>query len=415
MIEDKSFVSKDALRLTNDAVLELVLRAELMGLSMLGEAIRIKEDAHIGTMCTDGRSIWVSPTWLAKNGHRGNIFDLLHEWLHCFCNHVARCGDRDKSLWNKACDITVVGMACEILTRPGDTWEPPKDGVIPPPWAVGLSTEEIYDRLKADCDKAKSGSGGSDGLAQSLYLYGKNPSGGEIHQSKDFNYESLEQMSPVEEADFAKQFTDELAQAQLIMEMSTGKNAEERYGSRVASRLGEVLKGTVPWSRLLRGDLVDRVSKQFASWSPPRMRYYPYIPLPSYRSKKTKRLFLGIDVSASVGKKMMDLFIANVMPAALRAEETIIVTFDEIIREEIVTRRPRQILNDVKFLQGAHNYTDVRPVFERIDHYDPSAASILTDAYLKYPDKPRRDVIWVVPRNAGKPPWGKTYTMEESW
>ncbi len=400
MIEEGTF-TKAALEHAQDAVTDLVLRAELMGLSMLGEAIRVRMDKNTTTMATDGRVIWVGEKWLETNGLRGNTFDLLHEWLHCFCNHVIRRGDRDPKLWNTACDMVVVRMACEILSRPNDVWIPPADGVIPPGWATDLSAEEIYDKLKqspklADNSRPK-------------------PGAGEHQNSDDFRYESAEERTEEEEQDFHQKFTEELAQAQLIMEMSTGKSAEQRYGTQVSSRLGEVLKGSIPWGRLLRGDVIDALMKQWATWSPPKRKYFPFLIMPSYHSYKERKLLLGIDVSASVGQDMMKAFIANCMPAALRAKETIVATFDQVLREVVVTNRPRAILDQVKFLSGAHSYTDVRPVFELVDKYRPSATVILTDAYLSYPDKPYHGTLWAVPKNTGHPPWGKTYIMEKSW
>lgn len=417
MIRESSFTSKEALRLVNDAVFDLVLRAELMGLSIMGESIKILQDDRIQTMCTDGRNIRVSHKWLVKNGLRGNVFDLLHEWLHCFGNHVARRGNRDPRLWNIACDIWVVKAASEILTRGDDVWPPPKDGVQPPKWADNLSVEEIYDRLKQEADqRAAKGEAGPGPLqASSKPQFGKPDEEGELQGSGDFDYESAENFSEAEEEEFVTQFTNELAQAQLIMEMSTGQTAQDRYGTKVSSRLSEVLKGTVPWGKLLRGDLIDKIDKQHATWSPPKRKYYPLIPLPTYQSTKTKRLVLPIDVSASVGEKMMKVFISNAMPAAMRADETIIITFDQVIREVVHTRRPQDVLKKVQFLQGAHSYTDIRPVFDLIRTLNPSAVAILTDAYLAYPDEPYHDALFVVPRGAGRPPWGKTYIMEESW
>lgn len=418
MIVESTFSNKRSLRLVNDALLDLVLRAELMGLSLMGESIKIRQDDRIKTMNTDGRNIRVSSAWLERNGLRGNVFDLLHEWLHVFGNHVKRRGSRDPKLWNIACDIWVVMAASEILSRPGDDWPPPADGVQPVKWAKDLSVEEIYDKLKDEEDK-QSSSGKSDPgpLQQSARpKYQKaEDADNETQNSNDFDYEGADEADEADEEEFFKQFTDELAQAQLIMEMSTGKSAQDRYGTSVASRLSEVLKGTVPWGKLLRGDLIDKMDQQYPTWSPPRRKYYPLIPLPSYQSTKTRRLVLPIDVSASVGEKMMKAFIANTMPAALRADETIVITFDQVIREVVRTRRPQSILKEVKFLQGAHSYTDVRPVFDLIKTLKPSAVAILTDAYLYYPEDPYPGALFVVPRGAGRPPWGKVYIMEESW
>jgi predicted metal-dependent peptidase len=400
MIDERAFKSKDALALAQDAVSDLVLRAQLMGLSLLGESVRIQQDDSIQTMCTDGRNIRMSSKWLEKNGLRGNVFDTLHEWLHIFSNHVVRRGARDPKIWNVACDMVVVRMASEILSRPGDPWPYPKDGVIPADWSKDLSAEEIYDRLIDDPDAVKEAT--------------KNASSGEHQNGGDFDYDSADEYSEEEEEQFYQRFTEELAQAQLITERSSG-SIKDRYGDAVASRLSEVLKGTIPWGKLLRGDLIDAITQQFATWSPPKRKYYPTLIMPSYRSTRERKLLLGIDVSASVGQDLMKVFISNVMPAAARAKETIIVTFDQVIRETVITNRPASVLNSVKFLSGAHSYTDVRPVFDLVEQHRPSAVAILTDAYLCYPDKPHHSTLWAVPKTGGAPPWGKTYRMETSW
>lgn len=400
MIDARTFTNKDALALAQDAVSDLVLRAQLMGLSLLGESIRIQQDDQIKTMCTDGRNIRVSGAWLEKNGLRGNVFDTLHEWLHIFSNHVARRGARDPKVWNIACDMVVVRMASEILSRPGDHWPYPKDGVVPADWSKDLSAEEIYDRLIQDPDEMRKAT--------------QNAASGEHQEGEDFDYDGADEYTEEQEQEFYQKFTEELAQAQLITERSSS-SVKDRYGDAVAARLSEVLKGTIPWGKLLRGDLIDAITQQFATWSPPKRKYYPTLIMPSYRSTMERKLLLGIDVSASVGQDLMKVFISNVMPAAARAKETVIVTFDQVIREAVVTNRPASILNNVKFLSGAHSYTDVRPVFNLVEEHKPSAVAILTDAYLSYPDKPYHSTLWAVPKTGGKPPWGKTYLMETSW
>lgn len=400
MIDERTFKSKDALALAQDAVSDLVLRAQLMGLSLLGESIRIQQDDNIQTMCTDGRNIRMSSVWLEKNGLRGNVFDTLHEWLHIFSNHVARKGARDPKIWNIACDMVVVRMASEILSRPGDPWPYPKDGVIPADWSTDMSAEEIYDKLLDN--------------PQAVQQATRNAASGEHQTGVDFDYDGADEYTEEEEQEFHQKFTEELAQAQLISEQS-GNAIKDRYGDAVASRLSQVLKGTIPWGKLLRGDLIDAVTQQFATWSPPKRKYYPTLIMPSYRSTRERKLLLAIDVSASVGQDLMKAFIANTMPAAARSKETIVVTFDQVIREVVKTSRPTSILNNVKFLSGAHSYTDVRGVFDLVDEHNPSAVAILTDGYLAYPDRSYPKTLWAIPKNGGRPPWGKTYLMENSW
>ena len=400
MIDERTFTNKDALAQAQDAVSDLVLRAQLMGLSLLGESIRIQQDDRLMTMCTDGRCIRMSSKWLDSNGLRGNVFDTLHEWLHIFYNHVVRKGDRDPKIWNIACDMVVVHTASTILSRPGDPWPYPSNGVIPAPWSVGMCAEDIYDRLINDAHAVKEAT--------------QNAHTGEHQNGTDFDYDSADGYSEIEEQEFHQKFTEELAQAQLISEQS-GSSVKDRYGDAVQSRLSQVLKGTIPWGKLLRGDLIDAITQTFATWSPPKRKYYPTLIMPSYRSTRERKLLLAIDVSASVGQDLMKAFIANTMPAAARSKETIVVTFDEVIREVVSTTRPGSILNSVKFLSGRHSYTDVRPVFALVDEHKPSAVAILTDAYLYYPDTPYPKTLWAVPMTKGRPPWGKTYLMESAW
>jgi len=400
MIDERTFTNKDALAQAQDAVSDLVLRAQLMGLSLLGESVRIQQDNSIKTMCTDGRNIRVSAEWLDKNGLRGNVFDTLHEWLHIFYNHVARRGARDPKVWNIACDMVVVRVASEILSRPGDPWPYPKDGVIPADWSVELGAEEIYDRLINDPSAVRQAT--------------RNAQSGEHQAGTDFDYDAADERDEDEEQAFYQKFTEELSQAQLICEQS-GASVKDRYGDFVTTRLSQVLKGTIPWGKLLRGDLIDAVTQQFATWSPPKRKYYPTLIMPSYRSTRERKLLLAVDVSASVGEDLMKAFIANTMPAAARSKETIVVTFDQVIREVVKTNRPTSILNSVKFLSGAHSYTDVRGVFDLVDEHNPSAVAILTDGYLSYPDRPYHKTLWAIPKDGGRPPWGKTYLMENSW
>lgn len=404
---DQSTFDKKALAYTQDAVNGLVLRAELAGLSLLGESIRIVQDDSIKTMSTDGRIIRVGGKWLEHNGPKGNVFDLLHEWLHCFCNHVARRGDRDPKIWNYACDVVVVRMACEILTRGADVWSPPTDGVIPPLWAKDMTAEEIYEVLKKDPDKIskpRPKAGSPDDEAP-----------GEIQGSSDFDYEGAESRTEDQEEAFHEKFTSELAYAQLVVQ-NMGESLATKYGTALTSRLQEILRGTIPWGRLLKGKLISSVSPSVATWAPPRRKHFPLLIMPSYRTRREPKLLIGVDVSASVGQRLENEFIANVMPAASRAKETIIVTFDQTIREVFITSRPREVFKNVKFLSGKHSYTDVRPVFDLVEKHDPSGVAIMTDALLRYPEKAYPDTVWAVPEQfASNVPWGKVFKMTVSW
>lgn len=403
MIIENSIKDREAYEMFRRALQDLLLFFPLCGLSYLGEAVEVVEDPTIDTMATDGRRVHYAPKWIKKNEHDGRVFDTLHEWLHIFFNHVARCGDRNRKVWNIAADIVVVREACSILSRDGGKqWKPPEDGVIPPEWAKDMTAEQIYDALIEKKHPMPAPAKGK----------------GEIEKGTDFLFDrDAENKSTVgqEEEEFRRKFTEELQQAVLIQQQVKNQTLEQMFGKTVSSRLEEIIKGSVPWSRLLRGRLLADMGYDMPTYAPPKARYFPDITLPSMRSVKEQKLLLAIDVSASVGPTLMKTFISNVMPAAMRATETIVVTFDAVVREVHRTKHPAKILENVKFLSGAHSHTSVRGVFELYDKFKPKACACLTDGHIFLPERAYPNTIWVIPQNGRPQPWGRNFFMDVSW
>jgi predicted metal-dependent peptidase len=427
---NKTATDKEALAIVCEGIQELTLTFMLAGLSILGEAVEVIEDPRIKTLATDGRKIYYGPHWVRSVMERRGIeyvmYDMLHEWLHVFMNHVARRGDRDGHRWNIACDIFVVQECSLLLSRPGRNLPPPNDGVIPPTWAKGLSVEEIYDRLPASPPSASAPSAASESGAEAGAPSAASGSdaeagapsasntGGEIQSSTDFLYERAASYSASEEDQFFTKFVEELQQAQAIVsEVRMGTSDEA--GGNVSSRMQELTKGALPWSTLLRGDLLAAMGQDYTTYARPRKQYYPHIILPTHRSYRERVLFIAVDVSASVGDRLLQKFITNVAPAAARAAKAVVVTFDAIVREEVHTRHPARLLRQLKFLQGNHAGTSVQPVFDVVDRVNPTAIVVLTDGYIFLPKEKYPSTLWVLPENGQEQPWGRNYKMRVSW
>ena len=129
MLRSETAKDRDALEIMRQGIQDLTLYFMLAGLSILGEAVEVVEAPGVQTLCTDGRKIYYDPKWMKILEPRGYVyvmFDILHEWLHIFANHVARVGDRDKKLWNIAADVFVVAECCRILSELlGESIAPP--------------------------------------------------------------------------------------------------------------------------------------------------------------------------------------------------------------------------------------------------------------------------------------------------
>lgn len=386
MLMESSVRDREAASLFMQGVQDLLLYFPLGGLSYLGEAVRIEEKPLNSTMCTDGRSVFYHPEWVKAQTRDDLTFDILHEWLHIFYNHVERRGDRDPKLWNIAVDMVVVEQALRIFRTGGRHWNPPATGVIPPSWSLGLTAEEIYEHLKDDASKRP-----------------KEDSKGSCHM------DLLPELAVSAQEEFRQKFLGEIQQASLIQEA-----AGKKLPTAIRNRLEDLTKNFVPFGRLLRSYTEKALGADRMTYVPPNKRFFPRFTMPSFRAEIVPRLGLLIDVSASMGPKLMSAFKAAVVPAASSAEETMVVTFDQIVREEVRCKSPRKALNAVQFRTGSHSYTSAEKAFERIASFQPTVIVCLTDGKIRLP-KERKNVVFAIPENGVVPPWGKTFKMSLTW
>jgi predicted metal-dependent peptidase len=102
---------------------------------------RVEISEEIGSIATDGRSVFVNPEFARALGPAALDSALLHQVLHAALLHVPRRGARDRRLWNMAADIVVNGLIADI------------DGLALPEGArrdqqrEEFSVEEVYELL----------------------------------------------------------------------------------------------------------------------------------------------------------------------------------------------------------------------------------------------------------------------------
>jgi len=97
--------NQDALRMVTRARSHLLLDFPLWGVSVLG--MDLKEDDAVGTLATDGQSLFYCPAYILGLSHKALIFWLAHEAAHVWLlHHTRRCG-RDLMQWNIAADYAI--------------------------------------------------------------------------------------------------------------------------------------------------------------------------------------------------------------------------------------------------------------------------------------------------------------------
>lgn len=137
---------------TQDAAVRLMLKFPFW--SELYYTMTVYEEEGCPTLATDGRNLWVNPTFWASLSLDLKIAAVAHEVGHKMLLHTTRRGSRHPTLWNMAADFVVNGILKDNGFSLGEGWL--FDATF-----AGMSTEEVYHLLeqKAQQQKKKGGKG----------------------------------------------------------------------------------------------------------------------------------------------------------------------------------------------------------------------------------------------------------------
>lgn len=131
---------------TQDAAVRLMLRFPFW--SELYYSMTVYEDSECPTLATDGRNLWVNPTFWGTLTLDLKISAVAHEIGHKMLLHTTRRGSRHPILWNMAADYVVNSILKDNGFVIAPTW------LFDPQYA-GMSTEEVYSRLEQLAQQSK--------------------------------------------------------------------------------------------------------------------------------------------------------------------------------------------------------------------------------------------------------------------
>jgi predicted metal-dependent peptidase len=365
------------------------------------------QGSKMPTMGTDGVNIFCGIHFVGGEDSLIVMFGLLHELIHIYFNHHARREKRNARTWNIACDLFTNAM-CSVLLGDRVAWPVPERFIQPKPEFEGKTVEEIYEIINKQ-ELIQAGS-------TAKYL----PEGKDVEDEISNGGDMLPPppmgvgdpiAAPQESTEWQSTFREDIARAKILAEKSP---LHRPLSDVVQSRMDKILKPTLPWGSLLRGEISNELGWDEISYAPPKMKYYPLI-LPQTKQVKERVLVILVDVSASCTDALIRTFITNVQAAAFRATRIVIVTFDQIVREHYITKKPRDIFTKVKFNSGAHSFTSAIDAFEIARKEKPSACVCFTDGYIDLPDFILPHTTFVIPTGGQVQPWGKNYIMEQPW
>ena len=356
----------------------LVIKFPFYGSVCLG--VKVKPDASVSTMCTDGKSILWSPDFVDTIDQEQTVGTIAHEVLHIILKHPLRRGNRDLLLWNIATDFAIN----QILVDAG--FKLP-EGVLIDPQYKGLTAEAIYDRLPEDAKEQ----------------YG-NAVIGEVKDAKkddgsDMSQAEVKQM----EADIDAK----------IMMAATGAKAVGKMPAFVKDLIEEMERSQVDWRNVMRrfvgGDQPDDYSFRRLH---KKMYHMNGMISPTIEKIGAGDVVIGIDTSLSVCKRELSFFLGeiNAISEELKPRSITVITCDA--RVQTVKRYEQG--EEIQMIEiGGRGGTEVKPVFDYIEKHQLPVDNMvyLSDMEIfDYPENPPHyPTLWVSSSMRSDPaPWGET-------
>jgi len=286
--------------------------------------LKIVETMDRPTAATDGTHLFYNPEWIRSITGPHREFVCAHEVLHCALGHHVRLADRDKDLWNQACDYVIN----PVLIKSGLTM--PEGGLYRKD-LVGMSAELAYSILLAEQanDKDEDGSDGENeentsgsdqgapGEAQSQpnanpqqddsdadgSESGGTGSDGSRQESQTGNdYGQCGEILPAPVASAEDIAEEENDWKQAVANAASMAKAAGDLPGHVSDLVDARLAPRINWRDILRGFMTARSNEDY-TWSRPNKRYVSGgLYLPSVHSEAIPPVALLIDASYSMDR-----------------------------------------------------------------------------------------------------------------
>jgi len=206
----------------------------------------------------------------------------------------------------------------------------------------------------------------------------------------------------------------------VVRAFEAGRKAGTGIG-RLGPLLADLTPETVPWEIHLRG-LLSRalVERPRLSWRRPSGAWVARMaeaeqsggPLPVFEPGRQRmdhrpRIAIGMDTSSSISAQILQIFTAEAEAIARRTgAEAHLFAFDEQVFSEM--RLDPVGWNGLRGMPmrtgGGTDFTDV---FAKMQAIQPSIAVMLTDLDANLPNPPKFPILWAVPQETVKPPYGQ--------
>jgi predicted metal-dependent peptidase len=403
----------------------LLVRAPFTGSIALGLAwVNAPE---IGTMSTDGRSIWFNPAWCEAHGVEKTMGVIAHEVLHVVNRHHLRRGGRDAKLWNIAGDLLINRLLED------DKYVLPSDGLFDRDRRyAGLPTETIYARLleqqqqqqddqsgRQSTNSASAGNGSGTGTGSDATASGQGGSHDKADQEaapkdngvfparhwgevRDLTRPNGQRLSPTERRQ---------AEHDLDVRIRQAAAAAKRAGKfgTALQQMVEIATDRVDWRDRFR-IVFDGVLRGEVNWARPNRRFVQHgIYLPGWRRTGAGRIAFVLDTSGSISVDELSVYTGAVLGILEETgpEAVALIQCDAEV-QRVDTIQPGESFDRIEV--HGRGGTRFQPAFDWIAESGFGADAIVYATDLNSSDQPQDPglpVIWLTPTRNRTMPFGE--------
>lgn len=399
--------------------MRLLVNNGFYGLLLMHMIFSIDESCN--TAATDGRRIFFGPEFLDELSDTELDFILMHEILHVVLQHCIRQGERNRALFNIACDIVVnsnillsnnMDKKSITLKKYGESMHLAPNGKE----GYEYTAEQVYDMFMV---QFKNGSGlkktpGKEeteavgDLGQPKHKHDKKKDASAAWD--DHTRWGTEDDDIIRDA-WVKRFED-ACEAISIRDPSNQRGLLPLFAERLFK---ELRKPQTDW-RMILDDFVQKEIVDY-SFTPPDRRFdeIPFF-LPDFNDKDdlVEDILFMIDTSASMSDDMIIAAYSEVKGAIDQFDGKLkgwLGFFDAAIVEP----KPFVSIDEFKAIKPiGGGGTDFQIILEYVRKYMqdklPSGIVILTDGFAPIPKEELSmgiPVLWLLTNDEVTPAWGK--------
>jgi predicted metal-dependent peptidase len=370
-------------KLLEKAKIQLILNEPFFAACAL--KIGYIENATIETCRTNGKVLQYNPSFICSFPLEIVRTLIAHEVMHVVLLHPLRTGNKDKKIWNMACDYAINPM----LRKSG--FKLPVGSLLNTDFE-NMSAEEIYKILmnqKPD-NENQNGSGNGRGMGEN----------------------SPESFGEVEQPE-AQQDLKELEQE--IEQMTLQAYNTAKQAGKAPAFIEEIIKDLLnpkkDW-RLLLQKYVAEMAKNDYTWTKPNPRYMPMgLYLLALQSIEIGKVVFVIDTSGSVDLKLLQEFASEIKEASTLFSMPVTIIHCDTKVQKVEEYTDQDSINPV-----GRGGTEFQPAFDYVNENIEDAKAIVyfTDgqSWGKY-HEPNVPVLWCIYNNKNfKCPFGEIINIE---